>query len=212
MYKCCGIAKINAGAQDQVMADIHYNINQLQKYTAQNIPILFSESSCALAVKKEYPRIVETESSSKVADNCLEIHQYLMRLHKEGKLKTDFSRMDMKVGYHIPCHLKSLGVTSEVVDLMQLIPGIEVEVYSDECCGMGGTYGLKTKNFELSMKIGKRLFDEIISSNVNQVVTGCGACSMQIYQGTERQSLHPIKLLAMAYKGETVGTTHISPV
>ena len=64
-------------------------------------------------------------------------------------------------------------------------------------------YG-ETKNYKLSMKIGDRLFDEINSSDVNQVVTGCGACGMQIYQGTARESMHPVKLLAMAYKGETV--------
>jgi glycerol-3-phosphate dehydrogenase subunit C len=70
---------------------------------------------------------------------------------------------------------------------------------------MGGTYGLKSKNYELSLKIGNRLFDEINSSDADQVVTGCGACGMQIYQGTARESLHPLKLLAMAYKGgETV--------
>jgi Fe-S oxidoreductase len=52
------------------------------------------------------------------------------------------------------------------------------------------------------MKIGNRLFDEINASDVDQVVTGCGACGMQIHQGTKRESLHPLKLLAMAYKGE----------
>jgi anaerobic glycerol-3-phosphate dehydrogenase C subunit len=200
-FKCCGIARISAGAQDKVMADIHHNIGLLKEFTARNIPILFSEPSCALAVKTEYPRIVESEDARKVAANCLDIHQYLMILHDRGELKTDFERIEMKVGYHAPCHLRSLGVTSEPVDLMNLIPGIEVEKYSDKCCGMGGTYGLKSKNYDLSMKIGNRLFDEINSSDVDQVVTGCGACGMQIYQGTARESLHPLKLLAMAYKG-----------
>ncbi len=203
-FKCCGIARISSGAQDQVMDDIHYNIGLLKEYTKQNIPILFSEPSCALAIKTEYPRIVGSENAKKVAANSFDIHQYLMILHERGELKTDFKRMDLKIGYHAPCHLRSLGVIKEPIDLMKLIPGIEVEKYADKCCGMGGTYGLKSKNYELSMKIGTRLFDEINSSDVDQVVTGCGACGMQIYQGTERQSLHPVKLLAMAYKGETI--------
>ena len=203
-FKCCGIARISAGAQDQIIDEIHHNINLLQEYTERNIPIIFSEPSCALAVKNEYPRIVESEASKKVADNCYDIHQYLMSLHKQGELKTDFERIDMKVGYHEPCHLRSLGVRTEPIELMQLIPGVEVIKYSDKCCGMGGTHGLKSKNFDLSMKIGKKLFDEIKDSNVDQLVTGCGACSMQIHQGTKRESLHPLKLLAMAYKGETV--------
>ena len=109
----------------------------------------------------------------------------------------------MMVGYHAPCHLKTLGVTSEPVELMQLIPGLKVQQYSDKCCGMGGTYGLKSKNYDLSMKIGQRLFDEIASSDADQLITGCGACGMQIRQGTMRESIHPIKLLAKAYQKET---------
>ena len=95
-------------------------------------------------------------------------------------------------------------MTNEPVDLMQLIPGVEVEKYSDQCCGMGGTYGLKSKNYDLSMKIGQRLFDEISLSAADQIVTGCGACGMQIHQGTMKDSIHPIKLLALAYQKETI--------
>jgi glycerol-3-phosphate dehydrogenase subunit C len=87
---------------------------------------------------------------------------------------------------------------------MQLIPGVEVVRYSDNCCGMGGTYGLKSKNYDLSMKIGKRLFDEINKSDVDQIVTGCGACGMQIFQGTSRESVPPVELLARAYKKEAI--------
>ena len=108
----------------------------------------------------------------------------------------------MKVGYHAPCHLKSIGVTDEPIRLMELIPGVTVERYSDKCCGMGGTYGIKSKNFDLSMKIGQRLFEEINASHVDQLVTGCGACGMQIHQGTMRESIHPVKLMSLAYQKE----------
>lgn len=197
--KCCGIARISAGGQDRIIDDINFNIKVLNEYARSGLPIVFSEPSCALAVKKEYPRIIETADAREVAAACVDIHQYLMSLHQKGELKTDFGRLNMSVGYHAPCHLGSLGVTTEPVDLMRLIPGLKVVRYNDKCCGMGGTYGLKNKNYELSMKIGQRLFTEISSSAVDQVVTGCGACAMQIYQGTSLDSLHPIKLLAMAY-------------
>jgi len=203
-FKCCGIARISSGGQDKILDDIDYNISQLVEYAGRGIPIIFSEPSCALAVKCEYPRIVGSEESQLVADNCYDIHQYLMELHKQGELKTDFQKTDMKVGYHAPCHLKTLGVTTEPVDLMQLIPGVTVNVYSDQCCGMGGTYGLKSKNYDLSMKIGQRLFDEIIASEVDQLVSGCGACGMQIHQGTMRESVHPLRLLASAYQTENI--------
>ncbi|CAB1074570.1 Fe-S protein, homolog of lactate dehydrogenase SO1521 [Olavius algarvensis Delta 1 endosymbiont] len=198
--KCCGIARISAGGQDKILDDINDNIALLSDYAAQGLPIVFSEPSCALAVKCEYPKIVGSEVAGRVADHCYDIHQYLMKLHARGELKTDFRRLDLTVGYHAPCHLKTLGVTGEPVELMQLIPGLKVHQYSDKCCGMGGTYGLKSKNYDLSMKIGQRLFDEIASSAADQLITGCGACGMQIRQGTMRESIHPMKLLAEAYR------------
>lgn len=198
--RCCGIARISSGGQDQIMDDITLNIGLLAQYTDQGIPIIFSEPSCALAVKCEYPRIIDSEQARKVADNCFDIHQFLMELHRRGELKTDFGQLDLSVGYHAPCHLKTIGVGSEPVELLEMIPGITVQQYSDKCCGMGGTYGLKAKNFDLSMKIGQRLFDEINGSSADQLVTGCGACGMQIHQGTMRDSVHPVKLLAEAYQ------------
>lgn len=198
-FRCCGIARISSGGQDRIMDDITYNIGLLDQYAANQIPILFSEPSCALAVKCEYPRIIDSVQARRVAENCFDIHQYLMGLHYRGELNTDFGRIDKTVGYHAPCHLRTLGVTNEPVELMELIPGVSVLKYSDKCCGMGGTYGLKSKNYELSMKIGQRLFDEINASTVEQLVTGCGACAMQIHQGTLRESIHPLKLLAEAY-------------
>ena len=203
-FKCCGIARISAGAQDKIRDDIDYNIALLTEYTARGLPIVFSEPSCALAVKCEYPKIAASEEARLVAANCYDIHQYLMELHAQGALKTNFNRLELTVGYHAPCHLKALGVTREPIELMQLIPGVKVHPYADQCCGMGGTYGLKSKNYDLSMKIGQRLFDEIVSSDVDRLVTGCGACAMQIRQGTLRGSMHPLKLLAAAYGRETV--------
>jgi anaerobic glycerol-3-phosphate dehydrogenase C subunit len=205
--RCCGIARISSGGQDMIMDDIDHNIEVLSRYTKQGMPILFSEPSCMVAVQSEYPRIVDSEQVRMVADNCFDIHQYLIQLHENGELKTDFGRLDMKVGYHAPCHLTSLGVTDEPIRLMELIPGLTVKSFSDKCCGMGGTYGLKSKNYDLSMKIGQRLFEEIKGSEADQLVTSCGACGMQIHQGTMRESIHPLRLLSLAYQEEKAASS-----
>ena len=49
------------------------------------------------------------------------------------------------------------------------------------------------------MTIGKKLFDEIEASDVQEIATSCGACKMQIYQGTKKDSVTPVSLLARAY-------------
>jgi len=198
--RCCGIARLSSGAIDQVGDDINYNINKLFEFADKGIPILFSESSCAMAIKMEYPKIVTSEASAKVAKSCMDIHDFLMKLHKKGELNLDFGNMDVKLGYHNACHLRALGVINEPVQLLNLIPGVTAQAYSDQCCGISGTFGLKKKNYDLSMKIGERLFREIKASDAQQLVTGCGACAMQIFQGTQRKAVTPVSLLAKAYK------------
>jgi glycerol-3-phosphate dehydrogenase subunit C len=83
---------------------------------------------------------------------------------------------------------------------LKLIPGLQVQVFGDRCCGLAGTFGLKKENYDLSMEIGENLFKEIRKSGVDRVVTSCGSCAMQIAQGTGLKVVHPLTLLAEAYK------------
>ena len=199
-FQCCGIARINSGAINKVMEDVRTNLERMASFVDQGLSIVFSEPSCALAVKMEYSNILDSERAHQVAEKCYDIHQFLMRLHKKGELHLNLGEMNLTVGYHNPCHLRALGVVKEPVELLRLIPGIKVKEFSDGCCGLVGTFGMKRKNFDLSMAIGERLFKEIDDSAVDQVSTSCGACKLQIMQGTRREAVHPISLLALAYQ------------
>jgi Fe-S oxidoreductase len=194
---------MNSGAIHPVMKDIQTNVKKMASFVDQGLSIVFSEPSCALAVKMEYPKILNSEDSLRVAEKCFDIHQFLMMLHQKGELNLEMGRMNLTVGYHNPCHLRALGVVKEPVELLRLIPGVTVQTLGDGCCGMVGTFGLKKKNYDLSMAIGKRLFKEIEGSEVNQIATSCGACKLQISQGTHKEVLHPISLLALAYQTGT---------
>lgn len=201
-FRCCGIARLSSGAIDRIEQDIRFNVRILSQLAEEKVPVIFSEPSCALAVKMEYTKILNSEEALRAAVNCHDIHEFLTQLHQQGELNLDFGRIDMKVGYHNPCHLKALGVTKEPADLLRLIPGVHVQVFSDQCCGIAGTFGLKKKNYDLSMAIGKKLFEEIDKSDAQEIATSCGACKMQIYQGTTREAITPVSLLARAYKAK----------
>lgn len=203
--QCCGIACINSGALHRVREDIQFNVKRMASLVDQGLSIVFSEPSCALAVKMEYPKILNSEEAFKVAENCYDIQQFLLMLHQKGELDLGLGKMDLNLGYHNPCHLRALGVVKEPVELLRLIPGVKVQAFSDGCCGLVGTFGMKRKNFGLSMAIGERLFNEITDSEVNSISTSCGACKLQIFQGTRKEAFHPISLLALAYKKRNTG-------
>jgi FAD/FMN-containing dehydrogenase/Fe-S oxidoreductase len=199
-FRCCGMARISAGAMDRAMGDIRANMDLMASFAENGMDILFTEPSCALAIRMEYPRIMPSETSRMVAEKCYDIHQYLLILRKERALAPAPRELRLTVGYHNPCHLRALNRGREVVELLEHIPGLRVHEYSDNCCGLGGLFGMKKGNFELSMEMGDRLFQEIRNSTVERIVTSCSGCALQIYQGTGRRALHPLSLLAMAYR------------
>ena len=125
----------------------------------------------------------------------------LAMLKAGNAVNADFQTIDLSVVYHAPCHLKALG--EELIDrrleLMRLIPQISVGRIERGCCGMGGTFGSKRRNFTKSMEIGQALFEGIAESAPNLVATECPGCSMQIRQGTGLAVTHPIDIIKQAY-------------
>ncbi len=197
--KCCAMARINAGAASKVMGQLRQNLRALAPFAKSGIPILFTEPSCLLALKMEYPKLLASEEAGTVAESCLDIHEFLLEWHHKGLLRQPTAPIRKKVGHHTPCHLQALGNGQAPGRLLALIPGLELVQYGDFCCGMGGTFGMKKGNAELSVHMGKPLQEQIRSSGVDLVATSCGACKMQIQQTTGIKTVHPLGLFLKAY-------------
>ena len=56
-------------------------------------------------------------------------------------------RLPLKVVYHTPCHMEKMGWSLYTLELLRLIPGLQLEVLDSQCCGIAGTYGFKTENY-----------------------------------------------------------------
>jgi len=68
-----------------------------------------------------------------------------------------------------------------------------------DCCGIAGTYGLKKEKYEISMTVGKRLFDDITASGSELAACDSETCRWQIAHGTGVTAVHPVELLYRAY-------------
>lgn len=76
--------------------------------------------------------------------------------------------------------------------------GAAVElVETGTCCGMGGTFGLKTGplGYDLSMAVGKNLFENFRESGVDAIVTESSVCAIQLAEGAGLPVYHPLDLL-----------------
>jgi glycerol-3-phosphate dehydrogenase subunit C len=149
---------------------------------------------------KEYTNYFQENSElSLIAENSIDIHDFLMKAFLQGEFTEPFLPIPKRIVYHDPCHLKSQNNDYGPEDLLRLIPELEIIDIEDSCCGIAGTFGIKKENYELSMKIGDPLFLQIEKANPDQLVSGCGTCQIQLTQGTDIETIHPIVLLHRSY-------------
>ncbi len=70
--------------------------------------IVCPEPTAALMLTQDYLDILSDPDAAAVASNTVELTTYLGELHAAGKLRTDFRKLDVTLGHHVPCHLKAL--------------------------------------------------------------------------------------------------------
>src|SRR5262249_9198979 len=98
-----------------------------------------------------------------------------------------------------PCHLKALGQPPAAPSLLALIPGLRVHTIDVGCSGMAGTFGLQSKNYDISLQAGRAMLDELSRP---QALFGSPAgsnCRLHIEEGSGKRTLHPSQFLALAY-------------
>jgi Fe-S oxidoreductase len=150
-------------------------------------------------LRQDYPDLLDDPDARLVANQVVELTGFLWDLHQEGRLRTDFRPLELSVGHHVPCHLKALGRPAAGPALLALVPDLLVQTLDVTCSGMAGTFGLKAKNFELSLEAGQRMLSELKRPQVHFGSTECSTCRLQMEEGTRKRTLHPAQYLALAY-------------
>jgi glycerol-3-phosphate dehydrogenase subunit C len=196
--RCCGMPFLESGDLDSTRECRRFNLTALLPLVRAGYTIVVPGPTCSLTLRREYPVLGGEEEAKEVAAATVDLCEYLMRRHAEGRLATDFQRSPGKVVYQVPCHLKVQDIGFKSRDLLQLIPGSEV-VTVEKCTGHDGTWSMKTEYFPLSMKIGKPVFDEVERERPDRVATDCPLAGIQIRQGTGKTPKHPIQIVAEAY-------------
>jgi glycerol-3-phosphate dehydrogenase subunit C len=196
--KCCGMPHLGQSRMNAVLDRARFNVNSL---TQESGDIVTSCSSCALMIKHYYPRLLNTEEAEAISRRTYDIIEYLVLLHEQGSLDTDFTDTHGNFVYHAPCHLKSLGeqLTERRLKLLSAIPGLSVDQVDRGCCGLAGSFGASKRNRAQSLQIGAGLFEALRGTPDCQVLTECPGCKLQIEQGAGISVIHPIQLFERAY-------------
>ena len=64
---------------------------------------------------------------------------------------------------------------------------------------MAGTFGLKRENYRASLRAGWALISRVRDPGIQVGATECSTCKLQMEQGTHKATIHPLKILALAY-------------
>lgn len=195
--QCCGVALISNGLINQAKKQAQTNMASIrQAVLEKKMSVIATSSTCTFTIRDEYPHLLQLENGD-VREQVELATRFLYRLLAENKTKLRF-RTDkkLKVAYHTPCHMEKLGWSYYTIELLKMIPGVEVQVLDSQCCGIAGTYGFKKENYEVSQQIGSRLFRQIEASGVDFVVSDCETCKWQIEMSTSKKCEHPISVLA----------------
>ena len=180
--------------------DLSYNVGHLAEAVRAGYKIICSEPSAALCLKEELRHFVTGEDANLVSENTYELMDYLLSLYNQGKLKLraiDEQRAtNDEYVYHLPCHLCAVGNETASIQLLQALCGVKVTDLKAGCCGLAGTFGMQSKNYELSSQISSSLKQALQQSRTKNVLTECAACKMQIEHISGYVVSHPIKILA----------------
>ena len=149
-----GMGALVAGDIDHARELALTNLRVLGNAVRDGYSVVCSEPTAALMLRQEYLKLTDDLDASLVAENTLEVGQYLSGLDSRGLLPRPEHPLRARVGYHQPCHLRALGVGTPGLDLIRGIPELDVEFIDRGCSGMAGTFGLARTNFRTSLRAG----------------------------------------------------------
>lgn len=193
--KCCGVALIANGFASQATSAAKANLASIRKASQ---PVLTTSSSCTLTIKEEYSTILDQDTSDIQSKVQMAVKWLYDRIDR-GEMRLAFRKdFKMKAAYHTPCHLQKLGNQIYSIALLKMIPGLDLKVLEQKCCGISGTFGFKKENYAISQKIGSQLYESIYAANPEVVITDCETCKWQIEGACGIPVFNPISILVQA--------------
>lgn len=213
-FECCGMPAWERGDLDILREKARRNLDLLTPHVERGAKVLAINPTCSMMLRREWPELLEgrdRERATKLAEAVRDPSEFLWSIRKEERFNTEFkSSPGGPVAYHAPCHLRTQGVGFKGRDLLRKLPGVKPSLVM-ECCGHDGTFAMTVEGFEPSQRVGKKSFDGMQDAEAEVWATDCPLAALQFQQHAGRKPLHPMSLLARAYRGDSFGAPEEPP-
>jgi glycerol-3-phosphate dehydrogenase subunit C len=194
---CCGAPFLHSGDLASARRNAEKVVAGLAPRIRDGLQVIVPGPTCSYQLKKEFPEMLESEDAQLVADNTLDLAEYVFKVAAAKELDRDFKNRLGRIAYHLPCHLKAQNIGFRSRQLLGLISDEVVMI--DACSGVDGTWGMKARFYDQSLKICSNLTSSINEANPDRIATDCPLSALRIKEQTGREAVHPIVLLRDAY-------------
>ena len=200
--RCCGMPAWEHGDLETLRRHARHNLDLLMPHVERGARVLAINPTCSMMMRREYPELLageDRERAARLAEAVQDPCEYLWSLRDQERFNTDFRSTPGPVACHAPCHLRAQSVGFRGRDLIRKIPGARPSM-TLECCGHDGTWAMKVEGYEPSIRIGQRAFKGMSSAGAEVWSTECPLAALQFAQHAGIRPLHPLSILARAYR------------
>jgi glycerol-3-phosphate dehydrogenase subunit C len=207
---CCGMPAWEQGDLGALRAQARRDLDLLIPFVEKGAKVLVVNPTCSMMMRREWPHLLEGEDrarAERLAGAVMDVGEFLWSIRNEPRFDASFKSApaDGRIAYHAPCHLRAQGIGFKGRDLLKKIPGVTVTASVLECCGHDGTFAMTVEGFEPSARVGKKAFDGMKAAEASVWATDCPLAAIQFQQHAGKRPLHPLTILARAYRGEPMG-------
>jgi Fe-S oxidoreductase len=194
---CCGAPFLHGGDLASARRNAEKVVSGLAPRLRDGLQVVVPGPTCSYQLKNEFPELLDSEDARLVANSTLDLGEYIYKLAAAKQLDREFKRKMGRVAYHLPCHLKAQNIGFRSKQILGLVA--EEVIMVDACSGVDGTWGMKARYYDESLKICANLMNSIEQVNPDHVATDCPLSALRIEEQTGRKAVHPIVLLRDAY-------------
>lgn len=168
------------------------------------MPIIGLEPSELLLLRDEAVDLLGKEWPSGLAARCVLLDEFLVHEYATGRLQGQivWAGTHPQVNVHPHCHERAAGGVSTMVKLFKIMFGLQAEIVSTGCCGMGGGFGYRHRQLSASIfRNNVRFRAEERNSNPPLLMSGT-SCRQQFREMGGAAPLHLAEYLDRVLNGQ----------
>jgi len=202
---CCGMPAWECGDLPEVRRRARRNLDVLIPHVEAGSTVVALGPTCGMMLRREYPTLVgpaDRERAQKLAAAVRDPAELLVSISRDPARRAPaIASRPERVAYHLACHQRAQAIGFPARELLRRA-GVPTVTTVGECCGHDGSYAMKVETFAASCRIGRKAFDGMREADAATWTTDCPLAAIQIEQNAGTKPLHPMSLLARAYRGE----------